>query len=431
MLREKSHTRTGLGLELENDHPWWSCEPARTRMIITYLLVCAICLNIFIVCYEIDYGFTPVTGAIGRVICLVFVADLLFSWNTKQHFWKDYGRERRCTWSRAFDTLDVVMVILNVIDSFIVPFLFYQRGISPQYSHILKALRIGRILRLFTGPFQELQAILLAYTQALSKVAWIMIFIVVVNLLAACFLSMWAKGAVMHDPDLIDIDCQEEGAELKFCLYFGTVRNSVITMFMLLTLSNWPEIADVLCRHMEPWLVYPCLLYYMMTISYMATSLITGVISESLINVKEQDPWYKLQKYEDQMRTCKLHILESMREKYGDHAHSVEANELKHMFTLPVGTKLIRELRSNGIETSRQDLNNIIDMINDEHLGSEQVSIEEFAEALVQVRGPAMACKLWDMSHTVLRRSDLTREMQKMDAKLNNLLHILTSTPRR
>lgn len=433
LLRDGSHTRTGLTLEA--NRPWCSCAEDQGRIIITYLLVCVICLNIFIVCYEIDYGFTPVTGTIGRIICLVFVADLWFSWRTKQHYWKDYGLERRCTWSRAFDTIDVVMVILNVVDSFVVPFVFYEQAVSPQYHHIMKVLRIGRILRLFTGPFHELQSILQAYTHALSKVAWIMIFVVVVNLLVACLLAMWAKAVVLSDPNMVDVDCDNEGAELKFCILFGTVTNSLVTMFRLLTLNGWDQIADALSEHMQPWVVYPCLLYYMMTISYMATSLITGVISESLINVKEQDPWYKLHRYEDQMQACKAHILESMHKKYGEDERTVSARDLKLMLNEDDGRKLMRELRSNGVDISRQDLHNIIDIIVYEDRKNDQVSIEEFAEALVQLRGPAMASKLWDMSHTVLRRSELAHEMgnleKNMDAKLDNILRVLTSTPRK
>merc|ERR1712187_440917 len=105
---------------------------------------------------------------------------------------------------------------------------------------------------------------------------------------------------------------QEHERDIK--KWFGSVAVSMQTMLVILTLAEWDEIASVLAEVIPGSVVYPLCIVYIMAVSFMATSLITGVISESLVNVKEQDPWYKLDELEESKKGCQKHLVDHLRD---------------------------------------------------------------------------------------------------------------------
>eukprot|EP00404_Azadinium_spinosum_P038830 CAMPEP_0180666712 /NCGR_PEP_ID=MMETSP1037_2-20121125/61960_1 /TAXON_ID=632150 /ORGANISM="Azadinium spinosum, Strain 3D9" /LENGTH=126 /DNA_ID=CAMNT_0022695237 /DNA_START=58 /DNA_END=435 /DNA_ORIENTATION=+ len=98
-----------------------------------------------------------------------------------------------------------------------------------------------------------------------------------------------------------------------------------------------------------------------MGVSFMATSLITGVISESLVNVKEQDPWYKLEQIEESRWSCQTQLIELLSEMDTSGDGYIQPDELHAAEELSNG--ILSILEAHGINTSFEDLGHIAQLL--------------------------------------------------------------------
>merc|ERR1739838_1251649 len=96
--------------------------------------------------------------------------------------------------------------------------------------------RVMRIVRLFKV-FHQLQIILEAFFKALSTVMWVGLLTLILNYVCAVFLTQ----TIGHNAD------QWSGEdEFRVRDWFGTIGHSLRTLFIMLTLAQWDEIALVL-----------------------------------------------------------------------------------------------------------------------------------------------------------------------------------------
>lgn len=145
---------------------------------------------------------------------------------------------------------------------------------------ILRALRILRILRLFTLVPQMrnvIGALFHAIPGMASVIGILFIIVYVFSVLGTQFF-----GA--HESDALQA-------------YFGDVGNSMYTMFQLMTLDDWSDVANTTMES-YPW-AWAYFIPFIILTSFAVLNLFIGIIVDALNIVKEQD----LKAEEEDLRT--------------------------------------------------------------------------------------------------------------------------------
>eukprot|EP00747_Dinoflagellata_sp_TGD_P199202 gnl/TRDRNA2_/TRDRNA2_72390_c0_seq1.p1 gnl/TRDRNA2_/TRDRNA2_72390_c0~~gnl/TRDRNA2_/TRDRNA2_72390_c0_seq1.p1 ORF type:complete len:391 (+),score=43.36 gnl/TRDRNA2_/TRDRNA2_72390_c0_seq1:3-1175(+) len=149
----------------------------------------------------------------------------------------------------------------------------------PQVSRIVfrtvRILRTFRLLRVCGG----LAIMMMAVIKAMSEVMWAGVFAVLVIYVSAVHVTQTCGHNAAWWGD--DAEQIEE--------WFGTVSRSMQTLFIIMTLSGWDDVSRTLAKVMPAYIIWPSCISYILLMSYAMTSLITGIISESLIIARLND----------------------------------------------------------------------------------------------------------------------------------------------
>ncbi len=135
---------------------------------------------------------------------------------------------------------------------------------------ILRSLRIFRLFRLITV-VPQMRSVIGALFHAIPGMASIICILLV-------FLYVFAVLAVQifgqhHDPVLQQ--------------YFGSISNSMYTMFQLMTLEDWPDIANPTMKYF-PW-AWTFFIPFIIITTFAVLNLFIGIMVDALHIVKEQD----------------------------------------------------------------------------------------------------------------------------------------------
>lgn len=163
--------------------------------------------------------------------------------------------------------LDFFRVGWNIFDLVIVTICFIPQSAGLS---ILRGLRVLRLFRLITL-VPQMRSVVGALLHAIPGMASI-IGILLVLVYIAAVLAVQLFG---HHPD----------AALQG--YFGTLGASMYTMFQLLTLEDWAEIAQAAMTH-YPW-AWAFFIPYIIITTFAVLNLFIGIIVDALNIVKEQD----------------------------------------------------------------------------------------------------------------------------------------------
>jgi voltage-gated sodium channel len=135
---------------------------------------------------------------------------------------------------------------------------------------ILRAFRIFRIFRLISI-IPQMRSVIGALFHAIPGMASI-IGVLFVIIYVAAVLAMQLFG-------------QSTDADIQ--AYFGSIGHSLYTMFQLLTLEDWTDVANAtMAEYPWAWLFF---ITYMVITSFAVLNLFIGIIVDSLHIVKEQD----------------------------------------------------------------------------------------------------------------------------------------------
>jgi voltage-gated sodium channel len=269
---------------------------------------------------------------------------------------------------------------------------------------ILRLLRVLRVIRLFRM-FHQLFLILTAFGKAFQVVGLIGVLVFIVDyVLAIVVTSNIGKHAEDWGADAGDVE-----------YWFGSIGNSMSTLFGIMTLSNWYEIAQVLAKIYPRGLIFSCFVFYIMVTSYTMISLITGIIAESLITSQQEYKYNKLASIEKQRKAVCSELKElftGVLEDDQDDAGNVDAEELKKSLSYERG--LTGRLASLGIAVDDDDIVNLIDKMASDSQGV--VNIDYFVDKLTHINGAVNATQVVDLKREITKvQYDLGKLAKKFD----------------
>lgn len=176
-----------------------------------------------------------------------------------------------------WNVFDFVIVLLGAIDVLMrLCHLGSRGGRFIMLARSLRILRVLRILRLLRT-CRQLMMLARGLIESVAVVFWIFFLIVFLIYIAAIFFT----SSIGQHAD----DWGDEAADVK--LYFGTMAQSMFTLFQFLTLDNWNDVDQLIVKQM-PWM-QPWFFLFIGTASFVILALLTGVMADHMDQVRKEE----------------------------------------------------------------------------------------------------------------------------------------------
>lgn len=398
--------------------PWWKewldVESDNFNFIIGGVIV----LNAIAIGFQTDFGNDGLEAPSDYVFLVLECVFNLFFLVEMIVRLAQLGREY---FKDPWNWFDFALVLIGCVQMFVMtPYKLATRTQhkSGNYTQlrllrmvrILRLLRVLRVIRLFRM-FHQLFLILTAFGKAFQVVVLIGILVLLIDYVLAIVVT---SNIGKHAEDWEDDDDKND---VEF--WFGSIGNSMSTLFGVMTLSNWDPIAKVLAKVYPRGLIYSCFVFYIMVTSYTMISLITGIISESLITSQQEYKYNKLAAIEKQRKALNSELKELfigvIEDDDQDDAGNVDADKLKESLNYERG--LSGKLATLGIAIDDDDIVNLIDKMASDNQGS--VNVEYFVDKLTYMNGAVNASQVVDLKRDIAKvQYEISKLAQKFDAFL-------------
>eukprot|EP00408_Alexandrium_pacificum_P068319 CAMPEP_0171161728 /NCGR_PEP_ID=MMETSP0790-20130122/4219_1 /TAXON_ID=2925 /ORGANISM="Alexandrium catenella, Strain OF101" /LENGTH=585 /DNA_ID=CAMNT_0011626295 /DNA_START=103 /DNA_END=1859 /DNA_ORIENTATION=- len=259
-----------------------------------------ILINSVVVVVETDHRHR--NDGIGWVISdtiwtVIFLVEVVLRMLALKHLWP------RSPWN----IFDLLLVLVSITDAWLMPLIksqFDLRALSVfRIARLFRMLRILRLLRLLRH-FQKLVLLVQALWGAFRALIWFMILVAAVLYVFALVLTRLSS----LDPYLRDNGLVQ--------LWFGSMLRSLFTLFQLMTLEGWPDIARETLNEI-PWLTtfYVC---FIILTNITLLNIVAGVLTENVLSTARKEAARQLERKEK--------VLQAEREWVGEELASLDQN---------------------------------------------------------------------------------------------------------
>lgn len=415
---EKQIVRVGTGIEEEipAEVPWWvQMQDVHTELFGTVMGGVILC-NAMLMGLETDCGEDNFV-VFEHILCCIYTVEFSMQvWQNGPPFWAEP--------SNLFDCL---LVSVGIFDLWILPVFASQHhaatttpapllpGQTPgpttapeeagggmvKMLRILRLMRVLRVLRLFKM-FKSLAMIMSAFMRAFNIVMWVAVLTLIIDYVCAIFLTR----VVGHN----HAKWGDRSGDVEE--WFGTIPKSMRTLFIVMTLAQWDEIALVISQQLPAGPVFGFFVFYILVAAYTMVSLITGVLDESLKQARSENQETKLHEIID-ARDGLAGDLASLLSTFDvDGDGSLEVKEFEQ--TLLNDPLVLQKLAVLEINLTEENLMEIFDMLSE---GTGKLPIETLVEGMLCVAGMASAAAVHHIQMTGRYSFDeLLRVKQRMDS---------------
>lgn len=366
-----------------------------------------IMLNAVVLGIETDSGkerFMPIEHA----FCLFFVGEMCMRlWQLGWGYFSD-----------TTSVFDLSLVVAGALDLYLLPMLVHDsHGAWVSPLRLLRLTRILRVVRLFKM-FRDLSIIMTAFMNALSIVMWVSLILLIFIYMCSILLTQ-----------LIGHHSEKWGDEQEAVYeWFGTVPSSMRTLFIVTTLAEWNTIAFTLMEQLPPLAVFGFFIMFIMVASYTMTSLITGVICDSLTTTQKEDVSLK----EAEITMARERMLRGLKMMFTkvDKDENGRLSQAEMTFALESVPDLSTKLEVLGITITIDALVHLVDKLSDSR---GEVGIDEYIQVLAELSGSASASSVLLVEHLQKmslqethslnqKLESLQRQVDRMHAKLDLLI---------
>eukprot|EP00930_Biecheleria_cincta_P043808 TRINITY_DN30069_c0_g3_i1.p1 TRINITY_DN30069_c0_g3~~TRINITY_DN30069_c0_g3_i1.p1 ORF type:complete len:586 (-),score=94.60 TRINITY_DN30069_c0_g3_i1:330-1988(-) len=400
---------------------WLKVQKWCTRMVrnkwFDRVFVSLIFVNFTFLLAEIQYGAENVTTEIPDIFSvaqnfctLAFVGELLIRLGCGSSF---------CSMiDRPWNIFDLLIVTCSVVDWVMGNVSSSADSAALSNVRVVRIVRIARVIRIVRH-LRDLRKMIYSILQALSAVFWsaVLMFMVIL-LFSACLTQAVTQDAV-------DKPGRNEVSQERLQFYFGTISKSCLTLFESISGGlSWADPMEHLL-YLPP--LYPVLfIFYIAICVFSLLNLITGIFCERVFEAAESDREQVI--LEQLMRKDKF--VKEFQEVYD----SMDANGSGDLSLQELDSQLENERLQAyfghlNISVARAwDIFKLLDVDS-----SGTVTIEEFVEGLVRLRGPAKVTDIEQVHYSMKKlMGTLTDFMTLVDEELLGIkLHLGVSVPTR
>ncbi|CAE7208157.1 CACNA1B [Symbiodinium pilosum] len=266
-----------------------------------------------------------------------------------------------------WNKFDFVLVLLSLADTFLLEQISDSAG-SLSSLRVLRVLRVARVLRLLRF-FKPLWLLVIGAVDAMRALLWAWVLISILIYIFAILLTRIVGFA--HQGATNDVDT-----------YFGNLLYSCFTLFQVMTLEGWPDVARA-ATDVEPW-VWIVFVVFLLITTFSIMNMIVSVIVESTLEAALDQKLQAMRDQEYQTTMAAVKVDEVFRRADGNGDGHITKDELMQALLKPDVRLYLREV---GIDITNAEF--IFDVI--DYDGSGELEYKEFALGLVKARGEAKA----------------------------------------
>jgi len=345
---------------------------------------------------ETDYGVDNFTIYEYIFAVLFFIEVIMRMYQTRASYWRD-----------VWNYWDILLLGGMVVDLYILPMFF--RDVELNYFNALRVLRLVRALRIIRifRVFHDLVNIFNAFKEALSVVLWLSMLILILDYICAIFLTetVGKRAHLWGD------------SEEAIKGWFGSIKDSMQTLFIVQTLSDWNEVAETVMQVVPRLPVMLFCVTYILLASYTMISLITGVVSESLIIAQQDDSLRRMREVEeDRERLCEE--LKGVLDEFDqDNSGNLTKQEVEN--ALAEHPEFLTRLQALDIYVDLKDILDIVERWD----ATDGVPINRLADTLTALSGTAKASALMGLRNKVEDEiSELNQELSEMKGLMRGII---------
>lgn len=303
---------------------------------------------------------------------------------------------------RNWNVFDFLIVTLGVTDRIISHLSYERKGSGARFFVLLmrtfRLLRLLRIIRIFRL-MKQLFLLANSMVEAASAVFWVSVLSVLILYVAAVVVTrlVGQPGLGTHDAPLLD----EFRVE-----HFGTVPTSMLTLFRLMTFPDLEQFKPV-CDWMPGMTGF--FVGFIIFMSFAMVSLLTGVITESLL---EKGKLREDERRFDRERARRM-LAEDLRRAFQDRGAGGVLN--RHQFE-QCKEAVLRLCSQHTMRLRPKDLDALFELVDD---GSGNIDSEELLYGMVQLNSEVRPMAVMELRRLVVRGiHGIAEQMASMDARM-------------
>lgn len=323
------------------------------------------------------------------------------------------------SWDVGWNVFDLVLVMVTLLDLFIISVFFSNKAEDLEAWAVVRVLRLLRVARIFRllQYFHELWLMVAGVVDAMWTLIWAWVLIVMILYSFGVFLT----GSL--GPFQTVVTCEGlPGTKLEDL--FGSIHISMFTLFSMMTMNNWGDIARCTMQ-VESWTWIVFVLFFLCT-SFGMLNMVVAVTVEGTLERAMKQRNEGLAKSETERREAIAQVVDifSFSDTNGD-GHVTR----KEFLSALTHTDVMRKLLEIGIDIRKAK--NLFDILDYDSSGS--LDLREFVHGMMRARGTAQAKDVLALQCDVLRshqrqledllecRDHFSLRLDSVDAELDDL----------
>lgn len=304
----------------------------------------------------------------------------------------------------SHNLFDVCLVLSGLLDSYLWPVVGLERSNLSvarlfRFARLVRILRITRVMRVFGA----LRILLKTMISSVASIAWSMIFLFVVIIINAIFLSSILKEFIQSPENDME-------ARRWVFRHYGSASRAVYTMFEVTLSGGWPNYARVLVESVSPWLSLFWVIY-VMTVVFAVIRIITAIFLRETLKEADLDEDMLISENMKQTDSMKAKLREIFHEADTSGDGFISLKEFKAMIDDPRVVASLQVYQLNAHEA-----NGLFHLLDD---GDGRISMEEFLSGLVRLKGGARTV---DMVSLLYENSKMAKRLHRVSSMLELLL---------
>jgi hypothetical protein len=304
-------------------------------------------------------------------------------------------------YNRGWLIFDFVIIVVSVLDVYVISFMTtVSTENDASIITSLRFLRVARVLRsikLFRY-FKELYLLINGFFKAFRTLFWIVFLIVLAIYVCSIFFTRMIghnreEYMLKGDPEKYG-ECDVLGSDYDPYDHWGTVLHSMYTLFQIVTLEGWSEIAEpiIMVTNGFRWVFVVFILFTHFTI----LNLFVAVIVEHVQSSSSTADLSLMREVTNRRQNVFVKLTQLFERADADNSGTLTCDELKAICDQP---DVIETMRS--LEVNASEIDWLFDVLDTD--GNRILSIDEFVSGMLNVKSSEQSRQLFQVQHSLLK----------------------------
>jgi len=234
----------------------------------------------------------------------------------------------------------------------------------------------------------------MAFAYAMKIVFWVMILVLLVNLALAILLTTF-----IGQRSWLWTDHDQQKAVVQL---FGSVGRSLTTLFGIMTLTGWQEIADLISVVVPATITVPCLVLYIILFPFTLIALASASLSDHYMTLQRKDEHRRVLDLQEERASLTTELMHMM--------DGCQTQMRSGCFTFEEFGKFLKDrydsvadlLALIDVHTTREEMLSIFLELQQDSQHRLEVETRLLAEAMTHKSGFAEAPAVFHVKHSLL-----------------------------